>query len=105
VTSDEIAEELDWDEWMSLTDAQIDARVDREMNEYVRWYDRLTLGGQIAHCRRMALDNCRSTRRLIRLPHCPEIIRETSRERLKAAQVRLLKIRVWRTTGIQPGDA
>ena len=96
---------LDWDEWMELSDAEQEAIVDREMAAYSRWYDGLTLAGQIAHCRRGTLDNCRSARRLIRLPHCPEIIRRTSRESLKAAQVRLLKIRIWRATGSRPGSA
>ena len=27
------------------------------------------------------------------------------RERLKAAQVRLLKVRIWRATGARPGEA
>lgn len=98
-------DDLDWDEWMSLSEAQQEAEVDREMAAYARWYDSLSLAGQIAHCRRGALDNCRSSRRLIRLPQCPEIIRETTRERLKAAQVRLLKIRIWRATGSRPGSA
>lgn len=90
---------LDWDEWIELSDAE------QEMAAYSRWYDGLTLAGQIAHSRRATLDNCRSARRLIRLPHCPEIIRRTSRESLKAAQVRLLKIRIWRATGSRPGSA
>ena len=96
---------LDWDEWMDLSEAEQEAAVDREMAAYNRWYDGLTLAGQIAHSRRAALDNGRSTRRLILLPHCPEIIRRTSRESLKAAQVRLLKIRIWRATGSRPGSA
>ena len=75
------------------------------MAAYNRWYENLTVAGQIAHCRQMALDNCLSSRRLIRLPHCPEIIREDARARLKAAQVRLLKIRIWRATGSRPGSA
>lgn len=96
---------LDWDEWMDLSEAEQEAAVDREMAAYNRWYDGLTLAGQIAHSRRAALDNCRSTRRLILLPHCPEIIRQDARDRLKAAQVRLLKIRIWRATGSRPGSA
>lgn len=96
---------LDWDEWMDLTEAEQEAAVDREMAAYSRWHDGLTLAGQIAHSRSGALSNCRSTRRLMLLPHCPEIIRQDARERLKAAQVRLLKIRIWRATGSRPGSA
>ncbi|KAB7784056.1 hypothetical protein [Methylorubrum populi] len=96
---------LDWDEWMGLSEAEQEAAVDREMAAYSRWYDGLTLAGQIAHCRRAALDNCLSSRRLIQASYCPEIIRQSSREQLKAAQVRLLKIRIWRATGSRPGSA
>ncbi len=98
-------DDLDWDEWMGLSEAEQEAALDREMAAYNRWYDGLTLAGQIAHGRRRALDNCRSARRLIRIPSCPEIVRQTARERLKAAQVRLLKIRIWRATGSRPGSA
>lgn len=48
---------LDWDDWMDLSDAEQEAAVDREMAAYNRWYDGLTLAGQIAHSRRAALDN------------------------------------------------
>lgn len=98
-------DDLDWDEWMGLSEAEQEAIVDREMAAYIRWYEGLTLAGQIAHIRRWTLSNCRSTRRLILRPHCPEIIRQDARERLKAAQVRLLKIRIWRATGSRPGSA
>ena len=98
-------DDLDWDEWMDLSEAEQEAAVDREMAAYNRWYDSLTLAGQIAHSRRSTLSNCRSTRRLILHPLCPEIIRQDARERLKAAQVRLLKIRIWRATGSRPGSA
>lgn len=98
-------EALDWDEWMTLTDEEQEAAVDRELAAYDKWYASLTLAGQIAHSRRCALDSCHSARRLIRNPACPEIIRESTRKRLKAAQVRLFKVRVWRATGIRPGEA
>lgn len=101
----DLDDDLDWEEWMTLTDAQQEAVVDREVADYARWYDSLPLPEQIAHCRRGALDNCRSARRLIGRAYCPQIIRETTRERLKATQVRLLKIRIWRATGVRPGEA
>ena len=34
-----------------------------------------------------------------------DVNRQDARERLKAAQVRLLKIRIWRATGSRPGSA
>ncbi|BAR47071.1 hypothetical protein [Methylobacterium aquaticum] len=99
------ADALDMDEWLSLSDEQQEAELQKELAAYSRWYDGLSIAGQLAHRRHMALSNCRSARRLIRLAHCPEIIRQHARNQIKAAQIRLLKIRVWRTTGQQPGEA
>ncbi|MGX7706359.1 hypothetical protein [Methylobacterium sp. Gmos1] len=95
----------DMDRFLSLTEEEQEAELQAEMAAYSRWYDSLPLAGQIAHCRNLALSNCRSARRLIRLAQCPEIIRRHARERIKAAQVRLLKIRIWRAYGIRPGEA
>ncbi len=100
-----VADDLDMDRFLSLTEEEQEAELQAEMAAYSHWYDSLPLAGQIAHCRSLALSNSRSARRLIRLAHCPEIIRQNARERVKAAQVRLLKIRIWRATGVQPGEA
>lgn len=103
--SDIHSDDLEMDRFLSLTEEEQEAEFHREMAAYSRWYDSLSLSGQIAHCRNLALGNCRSARRLIRLAHCPEAIRQHARERVKAAQVRLLKIRIWRATGVRPGEA
>ncbi len=96
---------LDWDEWMLLSPDEQEAIVDREMRAYAHWYAALSLPQQIGHRRRITLDNCRSARRLMRHEHCPQIIVDDARARLKAAQVRLLKVRAWRETGVHPGEA
>ena len=98
-------DDLDFEEFCALSDEQREAVVDGEMYEYVRWYDSLPLNQKIAHRRANALDNCRTKRRLIAMPHCPEIIKRDCRERLRSTQLRLLKIRIWRETGTYPGEA
>lgn len=103
--SDTYNDDLEMERFLSLTEEQQEAELQAEMAAYSRWYDSLSLPGQIAHCRNIALSNCRAARRLIRLAHCPEIIRQSARERVKSAQVRLLKIRIWRATGTRPGEA
>lgn len=48
-------EDLDWEEWLKLTEAQQDAIVAREMATYQRWLDGLTVRQQVAHHRRCEL--------------------------------------------------
>lgn len=100
-----VDDDLDMEDWMSLTDEQQEAKVRWEMDNYIQWYASLNLANQVAHRRYMALSNCRSLRRLIRLSQCPCVIRDEAHTRLRAAQVRLLKLRIWRATGVQPGEA
>lgn len=98
-------DDLDWDEWMSLTDQQQDAIVEREVRDYYRAYDALSLSKQIAHRRRWTLDSCRRSRRTLALPGCTSVLREYVQASLKRSQLRLLKVRIWRATGTYPGEA
>lgn len=101
----ELDDDLDMDRFLLLTEEQQEAEFQAEMQAYSQWYDNLPLVDQIAHRRRTGLSACRATRRLIHLAGCPDIIRQDAQRRLKAAQIRLLKIRMWRTTGVRPGEA
>ena len=57
-------DDLDWEEWMSMTDAQQDAVVERENRELARATDRMTPAQLYASMRRNWLENCLSWRRL-----------------------------------------
>lgn len=94
-------DDLEMDEWLKLTDAQQDAILDREMKAHTQWFDALPLAQQQRHCIRGALRNCVKWRALMaRLPAM-----DFMRDQLKQRQRRLLVLRIWRQTGIYPGEA
>jgi hypothetical protein len=92
-------DDLDWDEWMKMSDAQHDAILDREMKAYNEWFDRLPQDEQIRHCVRRCLQNCVGARRNLKTFPI-----DFMRKMLKQSQMRLLKLRAWRQTGIYPGQ-
>jgi hypothetical protein len=97
--------DLDWDEWTELTDAQQEAIVAREMAELERRLDAMTIPQQVAHHRHFVLKSIKENRRRLHDPNLAriEIIDQHWRQGIKRSQIRLLKLRVWRATGIYPG--
>lgn len=90
---------LDMDDWMAMSDSEQEAEVQRSMGEYAKWYDALSVADQ-QHVRiRSALRLAVRWRRLRRDLHV-----EIASEYLKKSQMRLLKLRAWRQTGIYPGE-
>ncbi|HET8636019.1 MAG TPA: hypothetical protein VFL96_04135 [Acidobacteriaceae bacterium] len=81
-------DDLFWEEWLSLSDAQRDAIVDREMAEYSRWFSTLTPIQQYRHRRKRNLETCLGWRRTLRRMDIPVI-----REHLRRTQRLLLKLR------------
>jgi hypothetical protein len=81
-------DDLDWDEWMELSDAQQEAIFDREMAEYSRRFNALTPLAQYRYRRRRGLETCLGWRRRIRAIDIP-----TFHERLHISQRLLLKAR------------
>lgn len=97
---DDLEDDLEMEEWMTLSDGQQQAILDREIAAYNRWFDRLSNPQQIAYCIRRALENCVRWRRLMRAFDHLDFMREHLRE----GQMRLLKLRAWRQTGVYPGS-
>ena len=98
--------DLDWDDWMELTDAQQDAIVSRAMAELERRLDAMSIPQQVAHHRHFALQSILDNRRRLRdldLRNMP-FIEKVFRDGIRLCQVRLLKLRIWRSTGIYPGS-
>lgn len=93
-------DEIDMDEWMAMSDAEIERECDIAMREYNEWWDSLSIAEQIAISRRRAVEQCLKWRKLIR-----ENDWDFMREDLRRTQVRLLKIREWRRTGQFPASA
>lgn len=92
-------DDLDWDEWMQMTDAQQDAALEREMQIYNEWWDSLTPLEQYRSSRRTTLEGCLVYRKAMRS------LGDFMREYLRQRQIRLVKLRVWRATGAYPGSA
>lgn len=103
---DMLDDDVAMEEWMAMTEQQQDAALDREMDEYNRWYDRLTLRQKIRVDTRSAMRSIMENRRRLRTPElCTiEYVVGLWREGLRRSQIRLVKIRIWRSTGIYPGE-
>lgn len=100
-------DDLDWKEWLELTDEQQEAILDREMAALQRKLDAMTIPQQVAHHRYFTLKAIRENRERLRDPKLRriEIIDEMWRASIKRSQKRLLELRTWRTTGTYPGRA
>jgi hypothetical protein len=94
-------------EWMGMTDAQQHAEIEREMSKYERWYDSLTLAQQVRVETRNALRRIRENRGRLRDPSLCTIEYAVGlwKEGIRRNQRRLVKIRIWRSTGVYPGEA
>jgi hypothetical protein len=99
-------EDLEWEEWMQMTDAQHDAILAREIAVYNRWFDALGPLGQYRHMRSSALRTIAESRARLQNPdwryRCLDGI---SRDVIARARLRLLKLRAWRAMGVYPGQA
>lgn len=87
------------DEWMELTDAQQDARVEAAERHHNEWWGALTALQQYRVLRSGAVERALKYRLTI-LPAFPFL-----RDKLTETQVEMVKLREWRRTGIYPGEA
>lgn len=87
------------DEWMELTEAQREARLEASWRQYAEWRASLTPDQTYAIDRRHGLEGCLSVRGLMGTGL------SFLRGQLKERQIRLAKLREWRRTGIYPGEA
>ena len=89
------------DEWMGLTVAQQEARVEDSWRQYAEFRASLTADQQYAVDRRHGVEGCLRLRKLIREHDFLAFMVSDLKER----QVGLVKLREWRRTGIYPGEA
>lgn len=87
-----------WDEWNKLTDEEQEAVLALDLAKYCKWVGSMPFARRIAYSRGFTLKSCLRWRRLAK--EFPFM-----REYLRKAQVRLLKLRIWRATGQYPGEA
>jgi len=98
--------DLAFEELSGMSDAQVDAMLNREMAEFDRWYDGLLPDQRYAVDRRNALRRILQNRARLRRPElCTiEFVVGLWREGIRRNQRRLVKIRTERSTGIYPGQ-
>ena len=90
-----------FEEFCAMSEAEVEAVLEREMAAYNRWWDSLPPLRQYQVSRGMALEGCRNWRKLIRQGWCVELFTGYLRDRQK----RLVKLRIERSTGVYPGSA
>ncbi|MCJ2005748.1 hypothetical protein [Methylobacterium sp. J-092] len=86
----------------NLTD-EADPEIREIVEGFHRWYDCASLAEQIAWHRTRAVRTCRNNRKILRLPGDPAL-QGYAGSALRRAQIRLLRIRIWRATGVYPGE-
>lgn len=95
-------DDLEFEEWDRLTDEQQEAIVQREEARYFRWLDSLSPDQRYAYHRGKAVENCLRWRKIMR-EH--GMVGEFWTGMLRQRQIRLVKLRAWRATGVYPGTA
>jgi hypothetical protein len=99
-------EDIDMDEWFAMSDAERDAIEAREWAKYERWRDSLTVAQEIRVDTRSALRSIMENRRRLQNPALCTIpfVVNLWREGIRRNQRRLVKLRIWRSTGTYPGE-
>ena len=92
--------DFDWDDWMALPEAEAERIVYSEQRQYEEMLARMTDAQRIAHRRRIVVRTCKGWRQTLKTMDLPVI-----REHLRKSQRRLVQLREWRRTGIEPGAA
>lgn len=72
--------------------------------QYTRWYNSLSTAEKIAYGRKTSLGTLLKWRGLM-AKYPDRAPPEFYRARLRTSQIRLLELRAWRATGIEPGNA
>jgi len=94
-------DEIAFEEWDAMSDAQQDAALERAMKEYSDGLDRMTPQQLYRYRRNRRLDLCLKQRRLIR--EFPGL--DTFRNMLRATQRRLVEARIEYRTGAKVGHS
>jgi hypothetical protein len=104
---DDNDDDMEWDEWMAMTDAQRDATERRVMGEYRRFIDAMTPAQYYRYQRWSWLRILSERREFLRNPAVSriEIIDQITLESIGRARLALAKLRIWRSTGVYPGEA
>ena len=98
-----MTDELEWEEWLEMTDEQQEAAIDREFRQLLAVEDRMPRPTLYAVRRRSILQTCLGWRKHRRTFDGADF----TTEYLRRSQMCLVRLRAWRDTGYQrwPGAA
>lgn len=91
---EELASDMEFEEFLTLSEAEIDRRLEVEARLTAEWWSKLTPLQQYRSNRRAALSSCITNRNAARM-----LPLDFMRERLREAQMRLVQIRAFRAAG------
>ena len=91
---EEIEDEVDWDEWLAMSEAQREAALQNELKDYYTWLDSMDMKQYYKYKRGFVLHTIRGWRHILKTMDI-----EFVRERLKISQRRLVALRQFRVTG------
>jgi len=98
-----------WEDWAQMSDAAIQREMDeldRQLEAAQAVIDKLPILNQVAHYRTNILrDILNNRRRAHSNESALKMFNEHWRKSIRRNQIRLLKLRIWRTTGVYPGQA
>jgi len=102
-------DDIDMDAWFAMTEAERNAelrRVEAQWNEHCDRLARQPVRVQVAVQRGSRLRSILENRRRLRDPKLAriEFIDDLFRQSIRRDQVRLVKLRIWRATGVYPGQ-
>lgn len=100
-------DEAEWDRWMTLSDAQMDAEVEAEDRKFTEFLDAMTPLQSYRYWRHFILTSIMENRRRLVDPKLARIaiVDQMFRDGIKRSQHSLLKHRHHLRTGIWPGEA
>lgn len=99
-------DDLEWEDWLKLTDAQQDAACEREERKFFAMLEAMPLRRRVAYERGSTLRSLAQARRILADPLLGqmEFMQTMQRKRIADCRIRLVKLRVWRATGQYPGS-
>lgn len=100
-------DDAEWEIFMSMSDAEIDAESERVQREFVAFLNAMTPLEQYRYWRNYVLTSIMTNRRRLRDPklNTIDIISRMLRESIKRSQLSLVKQRHHLRTGVWPGSA
>ena len=104
MAAQDIDDDVDWEEWMSMTDAQQEAALDRELKAYAEMLEEMSADEYYAHKRHFIMRTINGARANAR--KSPGLIADTLMQFvIRPSQKSLLGLRIWRRTGQWPAEA